>query len=253
MQITFLGTGTSQGVPVIGCNCEICRSGDPRDKRFRTALMVEKENNRIIIDTGPDFRQQMLAHSIKSISGVLITHEHNDHIAGLDDLRSFNFATRQPVHIWAEERVMDVIHERFPYIFADNKYPGTPEIIFHHLHLQPFYIGEIKIEPIRLYHHKLPVLGFKIEKMAFLTDVSFIPPEEMKKLYNLDLLIIDALRIKPHRSHFNLEQASNIISELKPKQAKLIHISHYLGKHNEVKKQLAHNIEPAYDGLSINL
>ncbi len=253
MQITFLGTGTSQGVPVIGCDCEVCRSGDPRDKRFRTALMVEKGNDRVIIDTGPDFRQQMLVHNVKKISGVLITHEHNDHIAGLDDLRSFNFVSRQPVHIWAELRVVNVIHQQFPYVFADNKYPGAPEITLHTMTLVPFKIGDLKIEPIRLYHYKLPVLGFKIGKMAFLTDVSHIPPEEMKKLHNLDLLIIDALRIKPHRSHFNLEQACGIISELKPKQAKFIHISHYLGKHNDVKKQVLNNIEPAYDGLTINL
>ncbi len=253
MQITFLGTGTSQGVPVIGCNCEVCRSGDPRDKRLRTALMLEKGNDRIVIDTGPDFRQQMLNHDVKKLSGVLLTHEHNDHIAGLDDLRSFNFMSKQPVNIWAESRVVKVLKQQFPYVFIDDKYPGTPELMLHEIGQKPIRIGAFEIEPIRLYHYKLPVLGFRVDDLAYLTDVSEIPPEAMEKLKGLKMLIIDALRIKEHISHFNLAQALEVVEKLKPEQTRFIHISHQLGKHSVVNGNLPDGIGPAYDGLKWNL
>lgn len=253
MNITFLGTGTSQGIPMIACDCDVCNSADPRDKRLRTALMVEASGERIIIDVGPDFRAQMLRHRVKSISGVLLTHEHNDHIAGIDDLRSFNFAMHNQVHIWAESRVIDTLKNQYPYVFAEIKYPGTPDLSLHKLHETPFRIGHLEIIPIRLMHYKLPVLGFRIANMAYLTDVSRIPDEEFEKLQNLELLIIDALRIKPHISHFNLEQALETIKIVKPKKALLTHISHFLGKHAEVQKLLPPNVQPAYDGLTVQL
>lgn len=253
MKVTFLGTGTSQGIPVIACQCNVCKSEDPRDKRLRTALMVEEGNDRIVVDTGPDFRQQMLTHDVRDISAVLITHEHNDHIAGLDDLRSFNFAMRKSVPIWAEKRVLNVITNQFPYVFAENKYPGVPDLRLHEIEGKPFQIGSLKIEPIRLMHYKLPVFGFRIGKLAFLTDVSYIPDEEWEKLADLDLLIIDTLRIKPHISHFNLEQALSVIEKLKPKQAYLVHMSHLLGKHTDIMKMLPENVWPAWDGIQLSV
>lgn len=253
MKVTFLGTGTSQGIPVIACDCDVCKSSDPRDKRLRTALMVEQGNDCIVIDTGPDFRQQMLTHKVKEISAVLITHEHNDHIAGLDDLRSFNFATGKSVPIWAEKRVLNVITQQFPYVFAENKYPGVPDLQLHEISGNIFNLGELKIEPVRLMHHMLPVFGFRIGKMAFLTDVSSIPENEYDKLSGLDLLIIDALRIKPHISHFNLEQALAAIKRINPAQAYLVHMSHYLGKHTEIVKKLPENVWPAWDGIQLTI
>jgi phosphoribosyl 1,2-cyclic phosphate phosphodiesterase len=213
--------------------------------------MVEKGEDRIVIDTGPDFRQQMLTHKVKKISAVLITHEHNDHIAGMDDLRSFNFATGKSVPIWAEKRVLDVITRQFPYVFAENKYPGVPDLQLFEIKGEVFRISDFEIEPIRLLHHKLPVLGFRIGEMAFLTDVSHIPDEEYSKLTGLDVLIIDALRVKPHISHFNLEQALSAIERISPKQAYLVHMSHYLGKHTDVVKKLPENIRLAWDGLQL--
>lgn len=253
MNITFLGTGTSQGIPMIACDCPVCNSNDPRDKRLRTALMVEAHGERIIIDTGPDFRAQMLKHQVKSISGVLLTHEHYDHIAGIDDLRSFNFAMHAQMHIWAENRVIETLYKQFAYVFEKNKYPGTPNLALHSLNIEPFKIGKLEIIPIRLLHYKLPVMGFRIGNMAYLTDVSCLPDEEYSKLENLDLLIIDALRMKPHISHFNLEQALEVINKLNPKQARLTHISHSLGKHIEVQKLLPSHIRPAYDGLMLKI
>jgi len=253
LQVTFLGTGTSQGIPVIGCNCEVCSSGDPRDKRLRTALMLEKGKDRLVIDTGPDFRQQMLASNVKSLSGVLLTHEHNDHIAGLDDLRSFNFMSKKAVDIWAENRVINVLKRQYPYVFADKKYPGTPELVLHEINQGKIRIGAFEIEPIRLYHYKLPVLGFRIDDVAFLTDVSEIPPESIQKLTGLKLLIIDALRIREHISHFNLEQALDVANKLKPEQTRFIHISHHLGLHANVNSKLPAHIGPAYDGLSMSI
>lgn len=253
MKVTFLGTGTSQGIPVIACECDVCRSNDPRDKRLRTALMVEEGNDRIVIDTGPDFRQQMLTNKVKHISAVLITHEHNDHIAGLDDLRSFNFATGKSVPIWAEERVLDVITNQFPYVFAENKYPGVPDLSLNKIDGQSFQIGNLTVEPIRLMHYKLPVYGFRIANVAFLTDVSSIPDQEWGKLKDLDILIIDALRIKPHISHFNLEQALDVINKVKPKKSFLVHMSHYIGKHSDIVKILPENVFPAWDGIQLTV
>lgn len=253
MQVTFLGTGTSQGIPVIGCKCEVCSSADPRDKRMRTALMLENGTDRLIVDTGPDFRQQMLSHKVTGITGVLITHEHNDHIAGLDDLRSFNFVSKKPVDIWAEQRVIGVLKRQFPYVFADEKYPGTPQLVLHEMNEESFDIGSFHVEPIRVYHYKLPVLGFRFGNVAYLTDVSEIPATAMKKLQGLKLLIIDALRIKPHISHFNLEEALRVVKQLKPEQARFIHISHQLGSHTSVNAQLPDHIGPAWDGLVLNV
>jgi phosphoribosyl 1,2-cyclic phosphate phosphodiesterase len=253
LKVTFLGTGTSQGIPVIACQCNVCRSNDPRDKRMRTALMIEEGTDRIVIDTGPDFRQQMLNHKVFDISAVLLTHEHNDHIAGLDDLRSFNFATGKSVPIWAEKRVLDVITNQFPYVFAENKYPGVPDLSLHEIVGNSFKIGELEVEPIRLMHYQLPVFGFRIGTVAFLTDVSHIPDTEWEKLLDLDLLIIDALRIRPHISHFNLDQALSVIERLKPRQAYLVHMSHLLGKHTEIEKMLPDNVYPAWDGIQLTI
>jgi phosphoribosyl 1,2-cyclic phosphate phosphodiesterase len=252
LQVTFLGTGTSQGVPVIGCNCRVCRSADPRDRRMRTALMIEASGERIVIDAGPDFRNQMLQHNVDRISALLLTHEHYDHIAGIDDLRSFNYVMNRAVPIWSEKRVMDVLQRQFPYIFAKDKYPGTPNIELKELSNSTFFVGSMSITPIRLWHYKLPVFGFRVGKVAYITDVSRIPEEEMSKFADLDLLIVDALRIEPHISHFCLDEAMALVERVKPRQARFVHVSHKLGLFTEVQKLLPENVRPAYDGLVLN-
>lgn len=249
MKVKVLGTGTSQGVPVIACNCNVCQSTDPNDKRLRTAVLVESEGVNIVIDAGPDFRQQMLREKVADVDAILITHEHRDHIAGLDDVRSFNFMNHKPVDIYAEERVQKVIQSEFFYSFGDNKYPGVPQINLKNISTESFTIKGVKVIPIRVFHYKLPVFGFRIGDFAYITDANYISEEEKQKLHGTKYLIINALRKRKHISHFSLSESLELIKELSPKRAYITHISHQMGLHHDINEELPHGISLAYDGL----
>lgn len=253
MKITFLGTGTSQGVPVIACNCKTCQSKSQEDKRLRSSILVEKDDLCIIIDTGPDFREQMLRENVKKLDAVLFTHEHRDHIAGLDDVRAYNFILKKPMDLYGEERVLKVLQDEFPYIFSERKYPGVPEVIFHLINEEPFRIGKMNIIPVRAMHYKLPVLGFRIDDFAYITDANQISDKEKEKLQDLKVFVVCALRKKRHISHYTLNEALSLIDELKPQTAYLTHISHQMGLHSEIQKELPENVFLAYDQLKINL
>ncbi|MBA4302790.1 MAG: hypothetical protein C0424_01040 [Sphingobacteriaceae bacterium] len=254
MKITFLGTGTSQGVPVILCKCAVCSSSDPRDQRLRTSIMVESADGRItVIDTGPDFRQQMLREKPARVDAVVFTHAHKDHIAGLDDVRPFNFATQQDMPVYGSADVMKALEREYYYVFEPVKYPGVPKITVHTINDDPFELNGCRFEPIRLLHHRMPVYGFRIGDFAYITDANFIEEEELDKLTGLKVLVINALRKETHISHFNLEQALEIIARLQPKQAYLTHISHQLGLHAIEDALLPPGVNLAYDGLKLEV
>lgn len=253
MKISFLGTGTSQGVPVIACDCETCLSSDPRDKRFRTSLLVQTSSTTIVIDTGPDFRQQMLNHNVKKLDAVLFTHEHRDHIAGLDDIRAYNFRQKKAMEVYTEERVLSALKYQYPYIFAEKKYPGAPQVNIHLIDDTEFRIGELTIIPIRVMHYRLPVLGFRIGDMAYITDANYISEGEKEKLFGVKHLIINALRKEKHVSHFTLSEALDLIEEISPKRAYLTHISHLMGRQKQLERELPNHVQAAYDGLSFEL
>lgn len=253
MKLTFLGTGTSQGVPVIACQCPVCQSTNPLDKRLRTAALIEQNGTTILIDAGPDFRQQMLRANVQTLDSILLTHEHRDHIAGLDDVRAFNFILRRPMDIWAETRVQEAIKTDYAYVFAEQKYPGSPEMVLHNIDGLPFSINDIHIIPIRAYHYKLPVFGFRIANLTYLTDANFLPEEEKEKIYGSQYLVINALRVQKHISHFSLPEALKLISEFSPRKAFITHISHQMGLYDDVQKDLPENVFLAYDGLVVDL
>ncbi len=253
MKLTFLGTGTSQGVPVVACQCPVCLSNNPKDQRLRASVMIETETQCLVIDAGPDFRQQMLTHSVLHLNGILLTHEHTDHIFGLDDIRAFNWVQKQPTDIYAEERVQIAIRRIFDYVFANYKYPGIPQMHLHLLENKPFMIGNLEVMPIRGFHYKLPVFGFRFGKIAYVTDVNRLEHAEINKLRGLDALVLNALRKEDHISHYNLDQALEIIAEVKPGKAYLTHLSHQMGFHDEVQPELPENVFLAYDGLEIEV
>jgi len=253
MKIRFLGTGTSTGIPEIGCRCEVCTSSDERDKRFRASVLVETEGKRILIDCGPDFHSQMLktmeTDNFSDLDGVLLTHEHYDHVGGIDDLRAF--CRKGALPVYAEENVIEALRSRLPYIFKEHKYPGVPDLSFIPIATQPFFISGIEIIPIRLLHAKLPILGFRIENCAYLTDLTTIPENEFEKLKDLDVLIINVLRMREHISHQNLQQALLNIEKINPRRAYLTHLSHQFGLHSIVEHKLPENVFIARDGLVI--
>ncbi|HOE58821.1 MAG TPA: MBL fold metallo-hydrolase [Bacteroidales bacterium] len=253
MRITFLGTGTSQGVPVIACECDICTSTDPRDRRLRSSVLIQEGAMNIVIDAGPDFRCQMLRAGIKTLRAVLITHGHKDHIAGLDDVRPFNYFTHEPIDVYAAREVQEDIRRDFFYAFDDDKYPGIPEIELHTIDYSPFSIDKLEVIPFELWHNRLKILGFRIGDFAYITDASYIPEISMQLLTGLDVLVINALRLEPHVAHFNLPQALDIIHRLSPRSAFLTHISHRLGKHGEIERILPPYVSVAYDGLEIEI
>lgn len=253
MRVTLLGTGTSQGVPVIACKCDVCRSGDLKDKRLRSAIMVEEGLTRIVVDVGPDFRQQMLRHEVDNLDAILLTHEHADHIFGLDDIRSFNWLRKSPMDVYCEPRVQKNLRSIFNYVFAVNKYPGTPQMDLIDLDNKAFKIGQIPVIPIRVYHYKLPVYGFRFGKFAYLTDFNRIEDEEVDKLYGIDTLVICALRKATHISHLNLSEALELIHKIAPRKAYLTHMSHEMGKHSDLIKLLPPDVEPGYDGLVLEI
>ena len=253
MKFTFLGTGTSQGTPVIACQCPVCKSSDQRDRRLRTAALVECDGITIAIDSGPDFRQQMLNANVRLLNGIIVTHEHRDHIAGLDEVRAYNWVNKKPMDIWAEQRVQESIKMEFHYIFEENKYPGAPEINLNNIDGYPFEICGIKIIPIRVYHHKIPIYGFRIGDITYITDASFIPEEEKEKIVGTKYLIVNALRRQKHMSHFCLAEAIKLISEISPRRGYITHVSHQMGLYADVLKELPDNICLAYDGLSFEI
>ena len=253
MEFTFLGTGTSQGVPLIGCKCEVCQSTDPKDQRLRSSLMVESGVSRVVIDTGPDFRQQMLREKVESLASVVFTHEHKDHIAGLDDVRAFNYIQKKAMDVYATERVQGALKREFFYIFNGDNYPGIPRINLHTITDELFISAEIPFIPIPVMHMNLPVLGFKIGNFSYITDANSISDSSKKIIFKSDVLVLNALRKEKHVSHFTLDEAISLIEELQPKKAFLTHISHQLGKHSEVESSLPSHIRLAFDGLRISL
>ena len=253
MKITFLGTGTSQGVPVIACKCATCQSDDPIDKRLRASVLIEHQDTVVIIDTGPDFRQQMLSARVDRLDAVIFTHEHRDHIAGLDDIRAYNYLQDQPMDVYGEDRVLRALQHTFPYIFAERKYPGIPQVNFHHIQNEPFSVGGIEIMPVRAYHHRLPVLGYRIGDFTYITDANFIAPEELEKIKGARVFTICALRKRKHISHYSLSEALEVIKSVRPEKAYLTHVSHLMGSHAETTSELPGNVSFAWDGLSFDV
>lgn len=254
MEITFLGTGTSQGVPVIACNCEVCISKNSKDKRLRSSIFIKLDNGKnIVIDTGPDFRQQILRENIDRLDAILYTHEHKDHTAGLDDVRAFNFKYKMDMPLYARDSVLNQLKTEFSYIFAEHKYPGTPSVVANIIDNRPFdFFGE-KITPIEVLHYKLPVFGFRIKDFTYITDANYINDDEFEKIKGSKVLVLNALRKREHISHFTLNEALNIIKKINPEKAYLTHASHYLGLHDEITNDLPSNVELAYDGLKFNI
>jgi phosphoribosyl 1,2-cyclic phosphate phosphodiesterase len=254
MKITFLGTGTSQGIPVIGSTHPVCLSNDPKDKRLRVSVLVQWEGFSCVIDCGPDFRQQMLRENVNKVDAILITHEHSDHTAGIDDIRPFNFMQGK-MPFYALNRVFESLHQRFGYIFQkENKYPGAPNVKEIEIDKNSvFNLGGIDVISIEAFHDVLPILGFRIGDFTYLTDVKTISDEEAEKVKGSEVLVVNALREEPHYSHFNLEEALEFIQKVKPKRAYLTHISHRMGFHKEVEKKLPNNVHLAYDTLTITI
>lgn len=253
MNITFLGTGTSQGVPLIACSCKICSSTNPQDKRLRTSAMVEVNGKVIVIDSGPDFRQQMLREKVKRLDALIFTHSHKDHIAGLDDIRAFNYISGQVIDVYADEIVQKAIHREFPYIFDEFKYPGVPEINLYPIGHDPFVAGGEAIIPIEVLHYKLPVKGFRIGDFTYITDANFISETEREKIKGSKVLVLNALRKEKHLSHFSLQEAIDLSRELEIPNTYLTHISHQLGLHSEVEATLPEGVHLAYDGLQVKI
>lgn len=256
MEILFLGTGTSQGVPVIGCPCSVCSSSDPHDKRLRTsALVIDSGDNNILIDIGPDFRMQMLTNNIRHIEGILITHAHRDHIGGLDDIRPFNWAQKQNMDLYGNSIALEAIKNDFHYVFEPHQYPGLPEATLHDVSdCKPFRIGATTVTPVNGMHKDLPILGYRLDddqgkKLAYLTDMNFINADELQKLQGLDVLVINALRKKKHYSHFSLAEALEVVASCNPKQCFLTHISHEMGRYSDVEQELPPNVHLSFDNL----
>lgn len=250
-KLTFLGTGTSQGVPMIGCQCEVCRSTDSRNKRLRASVLVEYEGLTILVDAGPDFRQQMLAADVSHVDAILLTHNHKDHTGGLDDIRAFNYHEKKATHIYCEKYVEDSLRMEYSYAFAEKKYPGAPDWEVHNIDEKPFQINGVEIIPIRGRHYKLPVLGFRFGNIAYCTDMNHIPDEEFAKLQGLDHFIINTVKRGHHISHYGLETALRVAERVGAKHTWLTHLSHRLPCHAEFAAELPSGIKPAYDGLTI--
>lgn len=250
-KLTFLGTGTSQGVPMIGCECDVCRSDDPRDKRLRSSVLVEHEGLTVLVDAGPDFRQQMLRAGVSHVDAILLTHNHKDHTGGLDDIRAFNYLEKKASQIYCEKYVEDSLRMEYSYAFAEKKYPGAPEWDVHIIDDKPFCINGVEITPIRGMHYKLPILGFRFGNIAYCTDMNHIPEEEFEKLKGLDHFIINTVRYGHHISHFALEEAVAVAQKVGAKQSWLTHLSHQLPCYSELSAELPAGILPAYDGLTI--
>lgn len=253
MKVTFLGTGTSQGIPIIGSNHPVCLSKNPKDKRLRVSVLIEWDQYKFVIDCGPDFRQQMITNNVERIDGILFTHEHNDHVIGLDDVRPFYFRQGN-ISIYCHQRVLNELKKRFEYVFqVENKYPGAPTLNQHIINDQPFVLGNKNVVPVNVYHPELQVYGYRFGDFAYITDAKVFPEEEKAKLKGVKVLVLNALRKEEHRSHLNLEQALAIVDEIQPERAYFTHISHHLGFHDEVQKELPEGVFLAYDNLKISI
>tara|TARA_R110002072_G_scaffold124971_5_gene260612 strand:- start:1966 stop:2739 length:774 start_codon:yes stop_codon:yes gene_type:complete len=252
-EVVVLGSGTSQGVPVITCDCSVCNSTDLKDTRLRSSILIKYNGIHIVVDTGPDFREQMLRNNVKTLDAVVFTHEHKDHLAGMDDIRPFNYRSGKDMEVYASEAVQEALKREYSYIFADLKYPGIPKVQLNTIETTPFKVHGIEFVPIDVLHYQMPVKGFRIDNFAYVTDANYIAEGEKEKLHNLDVLILNCLRKEKHISHFNLEEAIELVNELKPKMTYFTHISHYMGKHEEVAQILPSNIQLSYDGLTIKL
>jgi phosphoribosyl 1,2-cyclic phosphate phosphodiesterase len=253
MKITFLGTGTSTGIPYIGCDCEVCLSTDSKDKRLRTSIHIEIEGKSIVIDTGADFRQQMLRENIRQLDAILFTHQHKDHTAGLDDIRVYNSLLKKDIPIYARFEVIEQLKREFAYAFAEQKYPGIPSMVTNYIDNQEFDIDGIKILPIEVMHYKLPVFGFRIADFTYITDANYIAPEELEKIKGSKVVVLNALHREKHISHYNLSEALAVLAEIGAEQSYIIHMSHNMGKHADVSKELPHNVALTYDGLQLVL
>lgn len=252
-EVTFLGTGTSTGVPVVACDCEVCTSDDPRDKRLRTSAMIRHKGKTFIIDCGPDFRIQMLDNKVEDIDAILFTHSHRDHIAGLDDVRGFNYILNKRIVLYGQQNVLDFIKTSFPYIFTNKRYFGTPQVDLIPLGGEPVVIEGAEIIPIKVHHHKDIIFGYRFEDFTYITDASKIDEEEMQKIEGTKVLVVNALRNSKHISHFSLQQAIEVVERIKPERAYFVHMSHFIGKHADVEAKLPEGMHLAYDGLKINV
>jgi phosphoribosyl 1,2-cyclic phosphate phosphodiesterase len=253
MEITFLGTGTSTGVPMIACPCAVCHSRDSRDKRLRSSILIRTEKTTIVIDTTPDFRYQMLRQNVTSLDAVVFTHPHKDHIAGLDDVRAYNFFMKVPMNVYANALTEETLKREFGYAFSDKKYPGVPEIQLHTIDDQPFQVGDLTFIPILVWHYKMPVYGYRIGDFTYITDANRIDDAEKEKIRGSKVLVLNALRRESHMSHFTLSEAIALSRELEVQQAYFTHISHQLGLHASVSEELPLGAALAYDGLTIRI
>jgi len=253
MIVTFLGTGTSQGVPIICCECAVCKSNNPKDNRLRSSILIESETTKVIIDAGPDFRQQLLRKNLKTLDAVVFTHEHKDHIAGLDEVKAFNYFNKMKMPVYATERVQAALKREFAYIFSEEKYPGIPEIDLHTITEAPICINDITLLPIDVIHYKMPVKSYRIGNFTYITDANYISESEKEKIKGSEIIVVNALRKERHLSHFTFMEAIELMKELNPKKAYFTHISHQLGLHQDVSLELPDFIELAYDGLEIEL
>jgi phosphoribosyl 1,2-cyclic phosphate phosphodiesterase len=249
LKITFLGTGTSQGIPVIACTCHVCSSTDPRDKRLRSSIMIENDDTTVVIDSGPDFRQQMLRVKASKLDGLVFTHEHKDHIAGMDDIRAFNYICKKAVDVYATKDVQSALQREFHYAFDEIKYPGVPELVMHLIENKKFKVGSIELEPVLVKHYRMDVFGYRIGPFTYITDAKSIPAEEIKKITGSEVLVLNALRKLDHISHFTLEEAVNMSKQIGVSKTYFTHISHQLGTTAEINKELSSGMELAYDGL----
>lgn len=253
MQVTFLGTGTSQGVPLIACHCVVCRSANPKDKRLRSSILIQEGDVNIVIDSGPDFRQQMLREDLRHLDAIVYTHEHKDHTAGLDDIRGFNFIMERPVDLYLSEKVEQGLRREFAYIFAEHRYPGIPEVNLHRVVNEPFTVNGLPFTPIEIMHLKLPIFGYRIGDFTYITDMKTISDVEKEKVRGSKTIVVNALRREEHVSHITFDEAIAFIEELQPERAYFTHISHQLGLHDEVSLELPPYIQLAYDGLKVEV
>jgi phosphoribosyl 1,2-cyclic phosphate phosphodiesterase len=253
LKITFLGTGTSSGVPMIACDCEVCTSNNSKDNRLRSSIMVQSEKTTIVVDTTPDFRYQMLREKVQHVDAIIFTHPHKDHIAGMDDVRAFNYFNEMPIEVFANEITQAALKREFYYVFAEHKYPGIPDINLHDINDEPFLIGDIVVTPIKVWHLHMPVLGFRFGNFTYITDANRIEEQEKEKIKGSKVLVLNALRHKKHLSHFTLQEAIDLAHELKISQTYFTHISHQLGLHDVVSDTLPKDCALSYDGLKINI
>lgn len=253
MFVRLLGTGTSQGIPIIGCKCPVCTSTDERDHRLRTSALVEVDGVNILIDAGPDLRQQLLRCGVTRLDALLLTHEHKDHTGGIDDVRPINFLMKQPLNLYGQPRVMHAIHHDYGYVFETKKYPGVPQLVLNPVGPEPFEVKGVEVIPVKVRHMTLPIFGYRIQDFGYITDASFISETEKKKLKGVKVLVINALRRETHYSHFNLAQALAVIEEIKPERAYLTHISHHLGKYVDVSNELPENVFLGIDNQLIEV